>query len=55
MTVATAGSASMRWLATGGELLLVVWAVPLAILLFGLPIVLVLRLLVEGVGMLFGR
>ena len=55
MTVATAGSASMRWLATGGELLLLVWAIPLAILLFGLPIVLALRLLVEGAEMLFGR
>ena len=39
----------------GGELLLLVWAVPLAILLFGLPIVLALRLLVEGAAMLFGR
>lgn len=55
MTVATAGSASMRWLATGGEILLLVWAIPVVILLVGLPIVLALRLLVEGAGMLFGR
>lgn len=55
MTVATTGSTSMRWLATGGEVLLLVWAVPVAILLFGLPIVLVLRVLVEGAEMLFGR
>jgi hypothetical protein len=55
MTFATAGSASMRWLATGGELLLLIWAIPAGILLFGLPIVLALRLLVEGGAMLFGR
>jgi hypothetical protein len=55
MTLATAGSASMRWLVTGGELLLLIWAIPVAILLFGLPIVLGLRLLLEGGAMLFGR
>ena len=44
----------MRWLATGGELLLLVWSIPFAILLFGLPIVLTLRLIVEVVGKLFG-
>ena len=55
MTLASAGSVSMRSLAIGGELLLLVWAVPLAILLVGLPIVLALRLLVEGAVMLFGR
>ncbi len=55
MTLGSAGAASVRWLATGGEILLLVWAIPLAILLFGLPIVLVLRLLVEGAAMLFGQ
>ncbi len=55
MTYSTAGATSVRWLATGGELLLLVWSIPAAILLFGLPIVLVLRLVVEIGEKMFGR
>ena len=47
MTFRSATGASLGWLATGGELLLVIWSIPLAILLFGIPIVLVIRLVVE--------
>ena len=55
MTYRTAGAASLSWLATGGELLLVIWSIPLAILLFGLPIVLAIRLAVEIGERLLGR
>jgi hypothetical protein len=55
MTYRSAGTASLSWLATGGELLLLVWSVPAAILLFGLPIVLAIRLILEIGEMLLGR
>jgi hypothetical protein len=45
----------LRWIATGGELLLMVWSIPAVILLFGLPFVLVLRGIVEIGERLFGR
>ena len=52
---ATAGLAhSLRWVATGGELLLVVWSIPFAILLIGLPLVWGIRLALELVEKLFG-
>ena len=49
-----AGSAIVRWLATAGQLVLIWLMIPVAILLFGLPIALVLRALVEIAGRLFG-
>ena len=55
MSYSSAGAASVRWLATGGEVLLLVWAIPAAILLLGLPIVLALRLIVEIGEKIFGR
>ena len=55
MSGSHAGGASLRWLATGGELLLVVWSIPAAILLFGLPLVLIVRLIVEILEKLLGR
>lgn len=55
MTLSTAGASSLRWLATGGELLLVIWAIPVAILLVGLPVAFGLRLIVDLAAKLFGR
>ena len=55
MTFSSGGAAAVRWFATGGELLLLVWSIPAAILLFGLPIVLALRLIVEIGEKMFGR
>jgi hypothetical protein len=51
----TAAAASWSWFATAGELLLVVWSIPLAILLFGLPIVLAIRVAIEITERLLGR
>ena len=42
-----AAARSLAWAATGGELLLLIWCIPGAILLFGLPIVLLVRLVLE--------
>lgn len=55
MTLSTAGASSLRWLATGSELLLVIWAIPVAILLVGLPVAFGLRLIVDLAAKLFGR
>ena len=48
------GNALVRWLATGGQFVLIWLMIPVAILLFGLPIALVLRALVEIATRLFG-
>jgi hypothetical protein len=49
-----AAATSLAWAATGGELLLLIWCIPAAILLVGLPIVLLVRLVLEIVQKLFG-
>lgn len=54
MTAAVAGAHTLRWFATGGELLLVVWSIPFVILLVGLPIVGVIWLVLKLVATLFG-
>jgi hypothetical protein len=52
-SLGTAARTSVAWAAAGGELLLLAWSIPVAILLVGLPIVLVVRLVVEIAERLF--
>ncbi len=54
MTVTTAGDTSLRWLANGGQLVLLWLAIPFGILLVGLPLVLLIRGLLEIGEALFG-
>lgn len=54
MTSGTPGSTALRLLADGGQLALVWLMIPVAILLFGLPLVLAIRGLVEIGAALFG-
>jgi hypothetical protein len=54
VTAHAAAGAPLRWLADAAQLALIWLMIPAAILLFGLPIVLVIRALVEIGGMLFG-
>lgn len=54
MTAASGGAIVGQWLADAGQLALLWLAVPFAILLVGIPIVLVVRIVAELAAMLFG-
>lgn len=54
MTAAAGGAVVGQWLANAGQLALLWLAIPFAILLVGIPIVLVVRVVAELAAMLFG-